>query len=389
MKDPKTCQTHAMRVQFASADSVRKAGVKLTSVMERPMATTLAANAEVAYNRNRLAQISTPVAGKVWRVEREIGQTVKQGDVIALIEASDVGKAKAELLQALGDSELKAQALKRLKSSTESGFRTEAELLEAEAGVRAAQIRVFNARQALINLGLSPSSDTADAPLDERTIHFMGLPKPIVETLDPNRTTANLLPLLAPFDGTVIEKNIVAGEVVDSAKPLFVIADTSSMWVTADIPLADARRVSLGQKVTFHADGDEEQSAFGTLSWISTAIDEQTRTVKVHADVENGDGAMLAHTFGRAYITIRDSANGIAVPSEAIQWEGCCHIAFVRLTDDIFQTRKVKLGVKSNGFTEVLIGLMSGEVVAAEGSHVLKSEILKSALGAGCAEHGH
>jgi cobalt-zinc-cadmium efflux system membrane fusion protein len=74
------------------------------------------------------------------------------------------------------------------------------------------------------------------------------------------------------------------------------------------------------------------------------------------------------------------------VPNEAIQWEGCCHIVFVRLADDIFQARKLKLGASINGYTEVLVGVLPGEVVATEGSHVLKSEILKSALGAGCAD---
>jgi cobalt-zinc-cadmium efflux system membrane fusion protein len=67
-----------MRVQFASGDAVRKAGVKLGQVVERPMSATLTANAEVQYNRTRLAQISSPIAGKVWRVEKEVGQPVNQ-----------------------------------------------------------------------------------------------------------------------------------------------------------------------------------------------------------------------------------------------------------------------------------------------------------------------
>ena len=140
--------------------------------------------------------------------------------------------------------------------------------------------------------------------------------------------------------------------------------------------------------MTFRPDGAPDEAATGTIAWISTAVDDQTRTVKVRADVANPEGRLLAYTFGKAHITVREAPTAIAVPNAAIQWEGCCHIAFVRLTDDIFQTRKVKLGAKVNGFTEVLIGLMPGEVVATEGSHVLKSEILKSALGAGCTD-GH
>ena len=386
-KDPKTCQTHAMRVQFASADAVRKAGVRLAQVVERPMSASLTANAEVGYNRNRLAQVSSPVSGKVWRVDREIGQPVKQGEVIALIDSADVGRAKANLLKAIAEHELKVQTLKRLRTSSESGFRTEAELREAEAAMKAASIEVFNTQQALINLGLSATvGDMSQLP-ERRNIQFMGLSKSLAEQLDPKTTTANLLPLVAPFDGIVIERHVVAGEVTEPSKPLFAIADTSRMWVTADIPLAESRRVSMGQTVTFRPDGSPDQAATGTVSWISTAVDDQTRTVKVRADAENPDGRLLANTFGKADITIRETASAIAVPNEAIQWEGCCYIAFVRLTGDIFQTRKVKLGAKVNGFTEVLIGLLPGEVVATEGSYVLKSELLKSALGAGCTDH--
>jgi cobalt-zinc-cadmium efflux system membrane fusion protein len=106
----------------------------------------------------------------------------------------------------------------------------------------------------------------------------------------------------------------------------------------------------------------------------------------VRADVENADGRLRAHTFGTGRIVVRDSPNAVAVPTSAVHWEGCCHVVFVRLTDEVFQTRKVRIGAHDAHFTEVLAGVAAGEVVAAEGSHVLKSELLKSKLGAGCCD---
>ena len=384
-KDPKTCQTHNMRVQFASPNAVTKAGVTFGQVVERPMSAMLTANAEAGYDRTRLAQLSSPIAGKVWRVEREVGQPVKRGDVVALIDSAEVGRTKADYLQAAVALDLRTKTSNRLRQSSESGLRTEAELQEADAAVAEATIRLFNTRQALVNLGLPIEGD---APPTQQSVHFLGLPPSIAGTLDPKTTTANLVPLIAPFDGTIIERNAVAGEVVDPSKPLFAVADTTRMWVTADVPLGEARRVEVGQAVAFRPDGAADETIRGTIAWKSTAVDDQTRTVKVRADVENADGRLLANTFGKALVTIRETQTAIAVPSEAIQWEGCCNIAFVRLTDDIFQTRKLKLGATANGYTEVLIGLLPGEVVATAGSHVLKSEILKSALGAGCTD-GH
>lgn len=400
-KDPKTCQTHNLRVQFASADAVRKAGVQLGQVAERPMAVVLSANAEVGYDSTRLAQISSPVGGRVWRVEKEVGQPVRQGEVVAIIDAAEVGRSKAEYLQAVAEYDLKVKTLGRLRTSAESGFRTEAELREAEAASKAAAFQVFNAQQALVNLGLSPATVTTTMPAGDdtagagklpgpRDVQFLGLPKALADSLDPATTTANLLPLVAPFDGTVIERGAVAGEMVEPSKPLLAIADTRRMWVTADVPLTEARQVRVGQAVTFRPDGaPDDGAATGKVAWVSTAVDDRTRTVKVRADVANPDGRLLAHTFGKARVTVRPAAAAVAVPAEALQWEGCCRIVFVRLTDEIFQARKVALGARAGGFVEVLNGLLPGEVVATAGSHVLKSEILKSALGAGCADGHH
>lgn len=384
-KDPSTCQTHALRVQFASAASVEKAGVKLGSVSERPMADKLTANAEIDYNRTRLAQVSSRAPGVAWWVGKEVGDRVSRGDVLALVDSADIGRAKAELLQAAAHRHVRSQTLERTRSLISSKIATQAELQESVAALREAEIRLFNARQALINLGFVLPADTSDIP-DERELQLLGVPPTIRETLNVSSTTANLLPITAPLDGVMTTRNIVAGEIVETTKPLFVVADTSRLWVMIDVPQALSGRLALGQRVRFRPERTSDDAALGTIAWISTAVDEQTRTVKVRADVDNQEGRLLAGMFGQAAITIRESSTATAVPDEAVQWEGCCHLVFVRLTNEIFQPRKIKVGARSGGFTEVLVGVLPGEVIATTGSHVLKSEILKSSLGAGCTD---
>ena len=100
-KNPAACQTHAIRIQFASAEALKKAGIQLEPVVERPMTAYVKANGEIAYNQTRLARLSTRTPGIIWRVEAELGQKVKRGDVLALVDAVEVGRAKADLLQAL------------------------------------------------------------------------------------------------------------------------------------------------------------------------------------------------------------------------------------------------------------------------------------------------
>ena len=385
-KNPSTCQTHALRVQFASAASVEKAGVKLGSVVERLMADTLTANAEIDYNRTRLAQVSSRAPGVAWWVGKEVGDRLSRGDVLALVDSADIGRSKAELLQAAALLHVRSQTLERTRSLISSKIATQAELQESEAALREAEIRLFNAHQALINLGFVLSPDGASDIPNERELQLLGVPESIREKLDVSSTTANLLPITAPLDGVVTTRNIVAGEIVETSKPLFVVADTSRLWVMIDVPQALSSRLALGQRVRFRPERTSDDAALGTIAWISTAVDEQTRTVKVRADLDNTEGRLLAGMFGQAAITIRESPTAIAVPDEAVQWEGCCHLVFVRLTDEIFQPRKIKVGARSGGFTEVLVGVLPGEVVATTGSHVLKSEILKSSLGAGCTD---
>ena len=428
-KDPKMCQIHRMRVQFSSRDAVHKVGVKVASVQERPMAASLVAHGQVEYNQTHLARLASRAPGSAWRIDADVGQRVRSGDLLALIDAAEVGKSKAELLQALTQIETKTKLLPRLQIGAQeakqlvevkSGYfklvhkaaqetlttqtelqhaaaaladarlqalKMELELVEAEAAQSEARIRLLNAQQALANLGLSIREKDwlglSGDPLTQK-VRLLGLPDSSIKQLETSAATANLLPVRAPFDGVVVSRDVVAGEAVSASQTLFTVADVSRMWIMLDVREEDAARLALGQKVTFRPDGGSNDVASGTLSWISTAVDEKTRTVKVRTEVDNTAGWLRAHAFGTGRITLRETPQGVAVPHEAIHWEGCCYIVFVRLTDDIFQARKVKLGSRQGPFTEILNGVLPGEVVATSGSHVLKSEILKSNLGAGC-----
>ncbi|MBK6940875.1 MAG: efflux RND transporter periplasmic adaptor subunit [Planctomycetes bacterium] len=353
-----------------------KAGIRLGKVVERQMSDSIMVNGEVDYDRTKFARVSSRVSGTATRIDRSLGDHVRAGEVLALIDSPEIGKAKAELLQALTVVEVTSQAATRLQVSSAAGFRTESDRLAAEGAAREAQVRLFNARQALSNLGLpAPAEGTT-----RESIAGLGLPEDIAKATP----SASLFPLVAPFDGVVVTRSVVIGEVVDPTQPLFEIADTRVMWITTDVPQDESQRVALGQDLIFRPDGADGDTAAGQITWVSTAVDETTRTVKWRANVDNKDGLLRAHAFGRARIVVRATPNAIAVQNEAVQWEGCCHIVFVRLADDIFQTRKVRVGAKDAAFTEIIGGVLPGEVVVTTGSHVLKSEILKSNLGAGC-----
>lgn len=389
-KNDPACQLHLRRIQFASREAVDKVGIDIALVDRAPIVEAVFATGEIAYDPTRVARLSSRTAGTVWRVDKSVGESVQTGEVVALVDAAEVGRAKAELLQAVTQLDLQTKTYRRLAHL--EGVVPGRRLLEAETAQAAAEIAVHKAIQALVNLGLPISrADVRDQTADQlsRRIQFLGLSSGITAQLDARQTTTNLIPVIAHRDGIVVTRDVVAGEVIDRSETLLTVVDTSEMWLLLDVRLEDAEYVRLGQRVFFHPDGSADNHA-GTATWISTEVDPETRTVKVRAELPNADRRLRNESFGAGQIVLREEQDAIVAPVEAIHWEGCCHVAFVRDKDyfkkgsyTVFHTRMVRPGVTHGGITEVIAGLLPGEVVVTLGSDVLRAELLKGNLGAG------
>jgi cobalt-zinc-cadmium efflux system membrane fusion protein len=238
-----------------------------------------------------------------------------------------------------------------------------------------------------------------------RSIQFLGLPPELVRGFDPRTTTANLIPVKAPLDGVVVARKVVAGEQVDSSKTMFVVADTQRMWLTLNVRQEDARFVKArdeanktpGQEVRFHSDALPMEIT-GEVVWVSTAVDEKTRTVQVRANLPNSEGLLRANIFGTGKIVLREvkkeedkeGTGAIVVPNGAVQPTPDGHVVFVRDRNylaggakKVFHTRSVHVGAKDETNTEIIAGVLPGEVVVAKGAGLLRSELLKGNLGAG------
>ncbi|MFN0051388.1 MAG: efflux RND transporter periplasmic adaptor subunit [Planctomycetales bacterium] len=374
-------------IEFESVEEVAKVGLRLAQVEERPMEEMVVANGVVSYDQTRLAQLSARVPGIVWRVERQVGQQVQKGDVLVLLDAGEVGRAKSEFLQSVVNYDLKEKNLARLRVISDSV--PERAVREAEAQAREAKVRRFNAQQALINLGfpvdLADLENLSDEQLGEQ-MHFLGIPPVLAETLDPRQTTANLIPLMASFDGVVIGHELVVGEVVDPAHPQVTLADVSRVWITLNVDRKHAASLQLGQSVRFIADGAPRE-VVSRVSWISTEVDQKTRTIRVRAEVENplvesesgvaGRQRLLrANTFGTGRICVNSRPRAVTVPVGAVHTHGLRRLVFVPLPGGrSFEPRDVRTGVSQSGFTEILEGVATGDQIVTTGSFMLKSEL--------------
>lgn len=390
-KNDSGCKMHLRRIQFPSTESVDQAGIDINLVDRGPVIETIKTTGEIVYDPTRVAHLSSRSQGTIWRVERNVGDRVQQGELLALVDAAEVGRLKSQLLMALSQLELDTTTLDRVTRLGGSVI-PEKEIQEAKAKKSATEFEVQRAIQALSNLGLpiqQKDMQGKSAAEVSSKLKFLGLSNSIVDSINESINASNLIPILSPRDGVVVKRDAVAGEVIDTGKPLFTIADTSQMWLLLNVRLEESERIQLGQQVVFSADGSENETT-GKITWISTDVDSRTRTIRVRAELSNDAGRLRNETFGAGEIVLRNIENAILVPNEAIHWEGCCHVAFVRDKDyfkersyKVFHTRSVRPGAIMGDNTEVIAGLLPGEVVVTKGSGILRAELLKGNLGAG------
>ena len=391
------CKKFLRRIQYESAEVFEKMRVDVDVTTERPMTEALRINGELGYDQTQVAHLSTRSAGSVWRVFKTLGDEVKAGDVLALIDAVEVGKAKSELSRSVVHWQLKKKTVESLKSA--AGAIPERQLREMESAYEEAQIGVTIATQALVNFGFEVPRGLAkqDAEQLTRTLQCLGLPQELCEQLSAKSSmTMNLIPIIAPQDGVIVEMDVVAGEVVQPEKALLTLANLSQMWLTLHVKQEDSERLMLDQKVKFRADGGKREVE-GRLSFISPSVDEQTRTIKVRAMLGNTNRVLKANSFGTGWIVLREEPKAVTVPLDALQSDGDCQIVFVRdknfLKKDspkVFHARQVRVGAKNDIHVELLAGVLPGEVVATKGSASFRAELLKSGFGEGCCGgHSH
>lgn len=376
-------------IEFSSAEAARKCGIATGIAESRQMNDYIVASGVVDYDQTHVAQLSARAAGIVWRVEKRVGDVVHRGDVLEIVDSAEIGRAKANLLETTVVYRLKTITLERLRAIQSSV--PARELRETEAAWELARVDRFNALQALVNLGLPVNQQEIDRMPTEQLadrLHFLGLPPALIGTLDPETTSANLIPLVAPFDGVVVDCNVVRGEMVEPAKPQYVLADNSRMWINFDIRQEDAGRARLGADVLFNIKG-EGRDTVGKLTWIGTEIDPRTRTVQARTEVENpiidkshSEIAPLrllqANAYGTGYIAVRSRPQAVVVATDAVnwQWELGCHVVFIPHEDGRhFEPRFVRTGLVKDGYTEILAGLSAGDVLVTSGSRILLSEL--------------
>lgn len=354
-----------LKVRLPSEQSATRAGVVIGTPEVDTMTQGIESFAEVAFNQNKLAQITPLVGGIVKSVEVDLGNRVKPGDLLARVTSVAIGEAQSAYVKALAEDRLRDKTLERERNLRAQRISSEKDLQEAEAAHQAAMAAVQQAQQHLMVLGF-----------DEQQI----------QALTEQKGTPGVLEIRAPFAGEIVERTAVQGAMVEMGKPLFTLADTTAMWAMVNIPESLLSKVQVGQKVELTVESLPGQSFTGTLTWLSAKVDDRTRMARGRVEVANSDGKLKAQMFARARILTSNSDRAVVVPQSALQNVSGTTVVFVKAGEDLFEARPVQLGAKRNSHVEIISGLSSDEPIAVAGSFALKSQFLISRLGAGCVD---
>lgn len=190
----------------------------------------------------------------------------------------------------------------------------------------------------------------------------------------------------APIAGTVIGTFGKTGDRVDTVSSIYTIADLTQLWATLEVYEKDIAEIKLGQKASVRSVAYPDQVFIGEIVFISPRVDENTHTIKIRVQVQNTNNALKLGMFVNADIIIESEEKYIVLPQEAVYIVDGKKVVFIKTADEKFEVREVKIKDESDGTVAVYEGINEGEAVVVQSGFLLKSELLKSKMGEGCAE---
>jgi membrane fusion protein, heavy metal efflux system len=334
-------QITAAGITLATAGPMRiKSGVQLPG--------------EIKFNEDRTAHVVPRITGIVESVHADLGQQVRKGQLLAVVNSTDVSERRSEYLTARQRHELTRTTFLREKKLWEEKISAEQDYLLAQQAMREAEIALRNAQQKLQALGADPTKNGA----------------------------LNRFEIRAPFNGTVVEKHITLGESLKEDARVFTITDLSTVWAEIAVPPNQLNLVRVGETATVTS-AAFDATVTGKVTYVGALLGERTRTASARVVLPNPQGAWRPGLFVSLNLYADEGEVPVAVPADAVQTVDNKTVVFVREGEG-FVPQPVKTGRTDGKLIEVLSGVKPGARVANTNSFVLKSE-----LGKAGAEHAH
>jgi cobalt-zinc-cadmium efflux system membrane fusion protein len=313
---------------------------------------SLRVSGRVEADETRMARVSAPATGRVMELEVFPGQTVKRGQVLAKLYGTELSTAQFAFVKAVSQQGLMQRAAARAQ-----------QLLKADV-IAAAEVQRREAELLEANAELSSAHDQ---------LRVLGMSEEAITQLRQGRTVNSLTQIVATIDGTVLERKVTTGQVVQPADTLFVIADLSRVWLVADVPEQQGGAIELGKSVEAEVSAFPGEKIRGRLSFVSSIIDPETRTVRTRMDLANLRGrykpAMLA------VMELKDNPRQeTVIPLTAVVREEDKDYVFIEKAPGEFVMRMVKLGAEHADARVLEEAWPAGQRLVLDGAFHLNNE---------------
>lgn len=327
--------------------------VSIENVGEAVLAVETPLTGEIAINTDRVVQIVPRLGGIVTAVHKNLGDPVRPGETVAVLESRELANLRADLLTARERERLARTNAQREAALFARGVSPEMDKIAAESALAEATVARRNAEAALSTLGVS-----SDGSLTRIAVR-------------------------AAQGGVVTEKQVSVGETVVTGQTLFTVADLSTVWVEATVFPRDLARVQVGQTARVWLTDADSLSAVGRVSYVGPVAGENARATRARIVLPNRNGRWKPGLFVTVDLTTETVHALLAVPNDALQSLQGKDVVFVAV-GDTFEARPVVLGRRAAGRAEVRSGLVRGDRVVTAGSYLIKADIEK-----GGASHDH
>ena len=367
----RTCAECRYEVGFVRVPSdLLEAGlVRTVPVESRAIGANLLLTGEIRYDERRIAHITPVVEGVVREVHVGLMDRAKAGDPLFTMDSAALGDAQSAWLEARAVLRLEQRSLRRTQALREKRIASEREFLAARAAAEQAAIRVEAARDRLLRLGLLAAD---------------------IEAIREGGARGRMV-VRAPLDGRVLDLHLVAGEVVGPAKSVLLLGDLGRLWMWVDLYERDLQAVlrqvgAGGLDATVSVEAFPDRAFVGAVDIVGATMNEATRTVPMRIVLDNTDELLRPGMFGEARVAATEAPRSLTVPADAILTDAGRDFVFVRFDGEDFVRRPVLVVREEDGRVAVQAELEPGQEVVSTGAFLLKSDVLREKMGAGCAD---
>lgn len=327
-------------------------------VSTTPIAETLRVAGRIDFDERSISRIGATVTGRITRLDAHLGDIVQKGATLAELHSSELSTAQLGYLKAKAQMELHRRNVERAKSLFEADVIGAAELQRRENEFQIA------------------SAETR-AATDQ--LRVLGLPQKAIDRLGSSGVIDSNTPVVSPVSGTVVERKVSQGQVVEPTDALFVVADLSHLWAVAQVPEQQIEQVQVGQSVTIEVAALDRQKRVGKLIYVGQTVNPDTRTVLVRTELDNSDGRLKPAMLASMIIQAKPEPR-LFVPASAVVRENDEEFVFLATAENQFRMTRVKLAPEHDSKRVVIDGLKGGEKLVTEGAFHLNNERNRQAL---------